>query len=260
MQLHGRGNFTPWTVPERADETVALYRFWAKLHTALVPYLASLAAEADLGAPPPMRPVGEGPAQWEGDWRYLLGDAFLVAPIVDDTGVRDVALPAGSRWLDWWNVDGPFLEGGQTLAACDATDRRRIPLFLREGALVPLEVVDAENGLGTSASRGRLTVLAVPGPGTTRFTLHLEEPGSTRALSLSATELTLADAPGGAVVKLLPAAPPKSFTVNGAPLPARASRAELDASEEGYFAQAGQRAVWMRLKPSAGQLTLAWVP
>ena len=34
MQLHGRGNLTPWTVPDHADETVALYRYWAKLHHA----------------------------------------------------------------------------------------------------------------------------------------------------------------------------------------------------------------------------------
>ena len=28
MQLHGRDNLTPWTVPDRADETVALYKYW----------------------------------------------------------------------------------------------------------------------------------------------------------------------------------------------------------------------------------------
>ena len=71
MQLHGRGNFTPWTVPDRADETVELYRYWAKLHTSLVPFFFSLAEEAyEKGAAPILRPVGEGPAQWKDDWRY----------------------------------------------------------------------------------------------------------------------------------------------------------------------------------------------
>src|SRR6185503_19376507 len=32
MQLHGRANITPWTVPDHVDETVALYRYWATLH------------------------------------------------------------------------------------------------------------------------------------------------------------------------------------------------------------------------------------
>ena len=67
-------------------------------------------------------PVGDAGA-WAGDYRYTLGDAFLVAPILDDTGVRDVALPAGARWYDWWASDTTPLDGGTTLAAYDATDR-----------------------------------------------------------------------------------------------------------------------------------------
>ncbi|MEO7094154.1 MAG: TIM-barrel domain-containing protein, partial [Polyangiales bacterium] len=41
MQLHGRANLTPWTVPDHADETAKLYRFWSKLHAAMVPFFYS---------------------------------------------------------------------------------------------------------------------------------------------------------------------------------------------------------------------------
>jgi alpha-glucosidase (family GH31 glycosyl hydrolase) len=50
FQLHGRANITPWTVPDRATEVVAVYRYWSKLHHELVPFFFSLARTP---APPP---------------------------------------------------------------------------------------------------------------------------------------------------------------------------------------------------------------
>ncbi len=50
MQLHGRANVTPWSVPgcvgACADDVTATYRYWAKLHHELVPFFYSLAQEA----------------------------------------------------------------------------------------------------------------------------------------------------------------------------------------------------------------------
>jgi alpha-D-xyloside xylohydrolase len=137
MQLHGRANLTPWTIPERPDETVEIYRYWSKLHHDLVPFFYSLAERAYAGGPPLMDPVGPESA-WPGDFRFTVGDAFLVAPILDDRGVRDVALPAGARWYDWWDPVGDARMGGTTIADYDATDRRRMPLFVRAGAIVPM--------------------------------------------------------------------------------------------------------------------------
>ena len=162
MELHGRANLAPWTVPESPDEMVALWRYWATLHHELVPFFYSLAEEAYASGGPILHPEGE-PAAWPGDYRYRLGEAFLVAPILDGTGQRAVALPSGARWLDWWDPAGDPIDGGQTVVA-DAADRSRIPLFVREGAIVPLAVEGDATGLGTAASAGHLTVLAYPGP------------------------------------------------------------------------------------------------
>jgi hypothetical protein len=46
-----------------------------------------------------VRPVGEE-AAWAGDYRYMLGEALLVAPILDASGMRDIELPGGARWYD----------------------------------------------------------------------------------------------------------------------------------------------------------------
>jgi alpha-D-xyloside xylohydrolase len=51
----------------------------------------------------------------------VVGGAFLVAPVLDASGRRDVALPAGSRWYDWWDPQHAVYEGGQTMRGYDAT-------------------------------------------------------------------------------------------------------------------------------------------
>ncbi|MEN9798819.1 MAG: hypothetical protein RL653_2515 [Pseudomonadota bacterium] len=257
MQLHGRGNFAPWTVPELPDETVALYRYWATLHSELVPFFYSLSEEAYAGAaPPPIRPVGATPAEWASDWRYLLGEAFLVAPVFDDTGSRDVALPAGARWYDWWDEGGTGLDGGTTLAAVDTTDRSRVPLYVREGALVPLSVKDARTGTGSPAHAGALTLLAWPGAAPSRFVLH----GIAGKVELAAKpgELRLSSLPSGAWVKLrLDAVPAGGFRVNGQALTPRADKAALEQAAEGTAPGEGHF-TWLRLPASTGEAVVTW--
>lgn len=257
MQLHGRGNFAPWTVPELPDETVALYRYWATLHGELVPFFYSLSEEAYAEvAPPPIRPVGATPAEWASDWRYLLGEAFLVAPVLDDSGARDVALPAGARWYDWWDETGTALEGGSTLSAVDTTDRSRIPLYVREGALVPLSVKDARTGVGSAAHAGALTLLAWPGAGASRFFLH--DVAGRVEIEAKAGELRFSSLPAGAWVKLrLDAAPADGFRVNGQVLTPRAGKAALEQAAEGAAPGAGHF-TWLRLPAALGEVSVTW--
>jgi alpha-glucosidase (family GH31 glycosyl hydrolase) len=147
MQLHGRANLTPWTVPDNVDETVALYKYWARLHHAIAQWLferAQLTTSA--GLPQPLLvPVGG-----KGDHRYVLGDAFLVAPILDATGKRDVAFPEGARWFDWWT--GAAHEGGTTVATDFSADRAKIPVYLKAGSILKLELDDPEDVIGFSAA------------------------------------------------------------------------------------------------------------
>ncbi len=185
MQLHGKANLTPWTVPDSVDETVALYRYWATLHDQLVPFWYSLAEEAYAGAAPIVRPQGTE-ASWAGDYRWMLGDALLVAPILDDTGVRDVALPAGT-WYDWWDPAAAPITGGVTLDDVSQPDRARIPLYVKEGAILPAEVSNDVTPLGTAASAGALTVAIWPADTETVFTLH---PAGVIRASRAQVELT----------------------------------------------------------------------
>lgn len=260
MQLHGRGNLTPWTVTPKTDETVAIYRYWAWLHEQLVPFFYSLAEDSyQNGAAPILRPVG-GEASWPGDYRYQLGEALLVAPLLDGTGKRDVPLPAGARWYDWWDPAADALAGGQTLAAYDATPQQRIPLFVREGAIVPLDVKNDVTGLGTAQSAGLLTLLIYPASSETSFRLidADEQPTAIKAQGLAPTSTTISlDRRLAAVLLRVRAEkPPSAVILDSLALVKLTDRAGFDAASSGWFYQATTRSTWIKL-PAGGAAAVA---
>lgn len=248
MQLHGRANITPWTVPDHVDETVALYRYWATLHDQLVPWWYSLAQKAQ--ASPMgviMKPVGDA-ATWANDYRYTLGDALLVAPILDATGVRDIALPGG-RWYDWWQPGAAALEGGRTLAAYAMPERERMPLFVREGAIIPATVGSAVTGLGT-ARPGALTVLAWPAAMASTFDLVDEDDGPTK-ITASAASLALSRTLRPTYLRVRRDSAPSGVAVDGAAAAVVTDAAALDAAPSGWFYDASGRWLWIKLPASA---------
>lgn len=219
MQVHSRGNLAPWQVPDHADETVALYKYWATLHHALVPFYFSLAERAYAGGPearPIMRPVGD-PSTWPNDYRYELGDAFLVAPLLDASGTRSVALPAGARWYDWWTT--ATNDGGTTVSADFANDRLGMPLWVREGAIVPVDVDSDVLGLGTNESLGARTILAWPSATPTAFDVH-EADGTVVKIDLKGLatgwSVTLSAAPAPVILRVRSEVAPVEVVGEGA--------------------------------------------
>ena len=237
MQLHGRANLAPWTVPDDVDEFIALYRYWSKLHSALVPFFYSLAQEAYAGnAPPIVRPVGTLET-WAGDYRFSVGDAFFVAPILDETGTRDVELPPGVRYYDWWNPGGDAIEGGQTLEAYDASARDRIPLFVKQGAIIPMR--DA----------GAAALWLYPSASPTEFVVH-DEDGMTTRVGLGAAQVDLSRVFEDVLLQVRWEAPPVSVGD---------LRAVEDAAvaEEGWSYDASARRLSVKVRARNEPISLA---
>ena len=256
MQLHGRANITPWTVPDNVDQTVTAYRYWAQLHHALVPFFYALAQDAYAGGPVIVRPVGEQ-AQWPGDYRFTVGNAFLVAPILDDTGVRNVALPVGSNWYNWWQPQDAPQAGGAVLNNVAPGGPQRIPLYVRAGAVVPVQVdgqTPAE--LGSVAQQGALTVLLWAGQG--QFTVHLED-GSTptvrQRLDASNATVEVGAVSVPMMLRYVAAWPVQSVTVEQVALAPVASRAALDTAAQGWVGEGAY--VWVKLGPAAAERSVA---
>ena len=80
-----------------------IYRAYTKLHEHLTPYITELCREASTTGMPVMRHLV---LQYRDDVNvhnledeYTFGDAFLLAPILDESFSRDIYLPKGS-WVD----------------------------------------------------------------------------------------------------------------------------------------------------------------
>jgi alpha-glucosidase len=71
---------------------------------------------------------------------WLFGDWLLVSPVVvQGQNAKDIYLPAG-RWIDWFS--GKSYDGGQTIhLAIDSNTWGDIPLFIRDGAIIPTQPV-----------------------------------------------------------------------------------------------------------------------
>ncbi len=101
----------PW---EHDAETTAICRRYTELHAAFAPYLLDLAADAARSGTPIIRPLfWHYPADlacYTVDDSFLLGDRYLVAPVVQPGATsRTVYLPPG-RWRDYWI--GRVYDGG----------------------------------------------------------------------------------------------------------------------------------------------------
>ena len=70
--------------------------------------------------------------------QYLFGPAFLVSPVtVYRARTKEVYLPAGTVWYDFWT--GRSTSGGQTVNAAAPYDS--MPIYVRAGAIIPFDPV-----------------------------------------------------------------------------------------------------------------------
>jgi alpha-glucosidase (family GH31 glycosyl hydrolase) len=254
FQLHGRANLAPWTVagtPEEVETTTRQYRYWATLHHALVPFFFSLTRDAQArGNVPILHPIGAGPGDWLDDWRFMAGDAFLVAPLTTASNARDVALPQGDRWIDFWNMNGPSLDGGTTVAF-EGDDVREMPLYVREGSIVPMVIDSDALGFGDAAFADALTVLAFPSAGReAAFVVHRDD-GSTVTLQLcqdpagpcGAGTLSLDGAQGRVIVRMRTDAADARALVDLRPIVEVTSLRALASGAAAFFREDG--ALWI---------------
>ena len=126
----------PWKYGSQATE---ICREMMLLRQKLMPYLYSLASEANTFGSPMARPLfWDNPQDqrlWKIDDAYLLGSNMLVAPVLEEGSVqRTVFLPDGN-WYSWWD-DSVRIGGKQVTVSAPL---ERIPLFIRGGSILPMQ-------------------------------------------------------------------------------------------------------------------------
>jgi len=152
IQTHGKVKrsyqFAEYT-DEKGEHPYAyvtdIYRAYTKLHEHLTPYITELCEEASTTGMPVMRHLVLG---WQNDKnvysvsdQFMLGDAFMVAPILRDTNTREVYLPAGN-WLDLNTGEVHNLEAGDTIGV--TANIAQVPTFFNMDteSEIAVELVD----------------------------------------------------------------------------------------------------------------------
>ena len=141
-RLHGSGSYrVPWLIddddagPEGCSRVLA---GWAALKVRLMPYLlAQAAAAVDNGWPLSVRAVclefPDDPTAWFLDRQFMVGDALLAAPVLEESGEVQFYLPRG-RWTCFFTNrtrDGPgWFRERHGFAS--------IPLYVRENSVLVL--------------------------------------------------------------------------------------------------------------------------
>ncbi|CDD83534.1 glycoside hydrolase family 31 candidate alpha-glycosidase [Bacteroides sp. CAG:462] len=140
MRYHGTNKREPWHYPAIAP----LVKQWWKLRYRLLPYLVEQSRKATETGYAVLRAlVFEHPEDrvcWHIDDEYYFGDDFLVAPVMNSDDCRDIYLPEG----DWVNFfTGERLRGGRWLYSVKVP-LEEMPVFVREGAVIPIYPEDVE--------------------------------------------------------------------------------------------------------------------
>jgi len=130
MQLNAwYSGLKPWSKPATTDQIRALL----KLRMRLIPYLYTAMADYQRYGIPPIRHMllEEGCAEVAD--QYMFGPNILVAPMIAGERSRKVFLPKG-KWFEFQT--GKLAGEDATITVSAALDQ--IPLFVRDGGIVPL--------------------------------------------------------------------------------------------------------------------------
>lgn len=254
----------PWTYGE---EYTAVNRETINLRYRLLPYLYTAMQEATESGIPPMRPLifaYPGDAAIAGsDNEFLFGNDLLVAPVLQPGAtMRTVRLPAG-RWYDFWTNE-PYAGGREVTVPAPLN---RIPLFVREGAILPTRQVVQHTG---EAPIDPLTFTVYPaafqstatyyeddglsfdydGGGSFRRTVNQWHSSTGTTITFSAAKGTYRPPPRDVHLRLVDfSSPPQAVTLDGDPLPSSDPGA-LRKGSAGWWYDSRERTVTVQLTES----------
>lgn len=235
MENGGSGEHRPWMYDE---ETTDIYRKFAHLHTALIPYIYSQAAYSYELVKPTMRPQ-------LGTYQYLLGEDILVAPMFEEGNERTVVFPKG-EWIYMFDEAQTFKAGIKKLTF----EPDEFPVFIRKGAIIPMNITNAETGFGSALCADYTTLAIYPEQGKKKFGLYEEnEKGALISYAKNESSLRITCTPTKRSLLLRVYGEPAPASVRsdtGSALAQASSMAELTALSTGYFIDGDT--TWIALK------------
>ncbi|WP_245576580.1 TIM-barrel domain-containing protein [Flexithrix dorotheae] len=175
----GHGERRLW---KRSPEELEIIRTYSWLHSELVPYMYHYVVTAHQGGKRLQQPLGKG------KYHYMFGEALLIAPIYKDELINKIHLPKG-KWRYWF--DDKQIINGDTTFEKEFT-LREYPVFIKEGAIIPMDIKRAYTEIGSKNDEGLMTFLIYPFSGKNTFEIYKEnKPGTTLSYEKNAQELMI---------------------------------------------------------------------
>jgi oligosaccharide 4-alpha-D-glucosyltransferase len=168
---HAQDNIAPEPV-FHDEKTQDIVREYVKLRYRLLPYNYSLSMRNSLTGIPMMRPLFmDYPSQsMSRTDAYLWGDAFLVAPVVEQGKThKEILFPKGV-WFDYWQ--NTKLTGPQEHIV--QAPLETLPVFVKAGAFVP-SVADMPNTQNYSSASLRVDYYADVSVPQSSYTLYEDD-------------------------------------------------------------------------------------
>ncbi len=151
-------NHLPWYHDE---ETSNIYKYYVNLHYQLIPYIFSTLVEANLQGGSLLKETSKE------NFSHKLGNDLFFKAIVSDENTVDITLPKGGNWVDFWS--GKTFAGGTEIE--QTYELKKAPLFVKSGAIIPLEISNNSTKLGDATFAGKITILIYPN-GKSQYTFH----------------------------------------------------------------------------------------
>ena len=146
------GAFTNHLAWYHDEETTEIYRYYVTLHNMLSPYMFSTVVDAHLKGGSLLKDV-----DFEQESHKLGNDIFFKA-ITSDTTKVSFILPPEGKWIDFW-TGKKYDRGTQIIRDYSLKES---PIFIRSGAIIPLEINNRITGLGDKSFSGKTVFLIYP--------------------------------------------------------------------------------------------------
>lgn len=200
FSIHSASNDNTVTEPWMFRDITPLVREAILLRYRFMPYLYSLEYESSQTGAPIMRALvyefQNDPAVYDESFDYMFGHDILLANVLEKGAkTRKIYLPKGSSWYDL-NDKFRRYEGGQTIEI--PVTLESIPMFLREGAIIPM----AENRIFSMEKDKVTDLLLTVIPGEERSFCLYDDDGRTNDYKNGQFLKTDIHMSGNSIVKL----------------------------------------------------------
>ena len=148
IRYHGTCKREPWHYPEIAP----IMKRWWQLRYRLIPYIMEQSKQACRTGWPIIQALlmrhPDDRQVWTIDDEYYFGSEFLVCPVMNAEGRRDIYLPDG-LWVNFFT--GERINGGRWYDGVDVP-LEEMPVFVRPGATIPFypDEVDSTDDMDLS--------------------------------------------------------------------------------------------------------------